>query len=204
MKSVRLEKVKKTQPLKPGTWGWYCFGFRNPKANQPPFGCVFYIVNNGINYQAQLVFSPDFWTSSTVLPMNLGPFIATKKIKKPPGKVTPNGSLFRKGNGTLKISGKSKWRWNMTLPENHVAPENGGLEYDRFLLENPNFQGRTVSFWEYMIWPDCWCFFFLPNFHPRRLKMEPKTGFGLSNQVPNLPGSKRPGPIFSGVSPKCG
>ena len=43
----------------------------------------------------------------------------------------------------------------MTLPETHVAPENGGLEYDRFLLENPNFQGRTVSFGEYMIWPDC-------------------------------------------------
>ena len=35
-----------------------------------------------------------------------------------------------------------------TLPEINIAPENGWLEYDRFLFGMAYFQGRTVSFRE--------------------------------------------------------
>ena len=37
-----------------------------------------------------------------------------------------------------------------TLPETNMAPENGWLEYNRFLLGWPIFMGRTVSFREFI------------------------------------------------------
>ena len=38
--------------------------------------------------------------------------------------------------------------WNETLPQTNIDPENGWLEYDRFLLGPRFFQVRTVSFRE--------------------------------------------------------
>ena len=37
---------------------------------------------------------------------------------------------------------------NYTLPETNIAPENGWLEYDPFLLGWPIFRGENVSFRE--------------------------------------------------------
>ena len=38
--------------------------------------------------------------------------------------------------------------WNITLPETNMVPENGWLEYDRFLLGWSILQGQAVSFRE--------------------------------------------------------
>ena len=40
----------------------------------------------------------------------------------------------------------------VTLPETNIAPKNGWLEYDRFLLEWPFFRCENVSFRECMAW----------------------------------------------------
>ena len=43
---------------------------------------------------------------------------------------------------------KRKGSLNITLPETNIAPENGWLEYYRFLLGRPIFRCENVSFRE--------------------------------------------------------
>ena len=40
------------------------------------------------------------------------------------------------------------WGWKIYLPETNIAPENGWLEYDCFLLRWPIFRCENVSFRE--------------------------------------------------------
>ena len=47
-----------------GKCPWYYWWFRNPIPNH--LECNIHPINNGIIYQPQLVFSPDFWLPSTV------------------------------------------------------------------------------------------------------------------------------------------
>ena len=63
------------------TGGTNCWWFRNPKANHRLDGAKIF-VNNGINQEPQLVFSPDFWTinSMSLCRMGLNSGIQTKNF----------------------------------------------------------------------------------------------------------------------------